>query len=450
MKKSVLIVLFMGVQAAWGEPVTLDLASVERQTLAHSPRLASTRESARSAADQAGAQRSRLWPVFGLEGSYRYLTEVPTFQASPVSPAIEMGDNTNYSFGPAISWMAWDSGAIRNSAKALDQQASARTQEIKATENQLLLSARRALFQVQGTAEGLRLLADALRLAQAQREDVGIRAKAGAASRQDLLQAETEVLSRRREFREMQTAFAVVLRSLFALVGSKDAYDLSRPLPEDLAARRPKGVLPPSLTLVLSSPNSLRATFAPAADRPFDMARPEIVSLAFQADAARASARAARAGHWPTFQLAARSSRDYPNGPVQEEIHQNQVGAVARWPLFEGGRVPQEVQAQESLARAADDRRRQTEEDLIRDWRKAKDQLAGFLEEEEMNRESVEQHRKLAGLVYDAYKLGRATFLEVQAANLGMTQAQVQSVKNEVEILSQLALLASLTSEVTP
>jgi outer membrane protein TolC len=450
MKNVFLAVFLLGGGTAWGNPVSLDLATVERETLAHSPRLASARETARSADEQAGAQRSRLWPVIGLEGSYRYLTEIPTFQASPMSPAIEMGANNNYSYGPSINWMAWDSGAIQNSAKALTQQASARNQEIQATEDQLLLTARWSLFQVQGTAERLRLLAEALRLAQAQWADVELRTKAGAASRQDLLQSETEVLSRRRDFREAQTAFAVTLRNLFTLVGSKETYDLSRPLPEDLAARRPKDIPAPTLTLVLSSPNVLRSTFNPAADRPFNSALPEIRSMALQAEAARSSARAARAGHWPTLQLAAKSSRDYPNGPVQEEINQNQVGAVARWPLFEGGRVRQEAQAQESLARAAEEKRRQMEEDLRRDWERARDQLAGFVEEEKINQESVEKRRRLAQLVYDTYKLGRATFLEVQAANLGLVQAQVQSVKNEVDILSQLALLASLTTEVTP
>lgn len=448
--KKIILALPLACGFAWGESLTLDLSTVERETLSHSPRLAATRETARAAAFQAGAQRSRLWPTVGLEGSYRYQTEVPAIHSSPVGPAIELGDNPNYSIGPALNWMAWDSGAIRNSAQSLTSQASARSEDVRATENQLLLAARRGLFQVQGTAERLRLLADALALAQAQRDDVDIRTKAGAASRQDLLQAETEVLTRRREFREAQTAFAVTLRDLLALVGLKGNQDLSRPLPEDLALRRPKDVPAPSASILLSPPNVLRAAFAPAADRPFDPARPEILALAFQANAAKQSARAERAGHWPTLQVAAKTSRDYPNGPVHEEITQNQAGAVARWPLFEGGRVSREVQAKESLAQATEDRRRQTEEDLYRDWQRARERLAGFREEELIIQESVEQRRRLAQLVYETYKLGRATFLEVQAANLGLLQEQVQAVKAEVEILSELALLSSLTTEVTP
>lgn len=439
---------------AWGgEILTLDLATVERDTLAHSPRLAATRETAQGAVEQAKAQRSHLWPTLGVEGSYRYQTEVPTFKASPLSPAVELGDNPNYSVGPALTWLAWDSGAVRNSSKSLASQASARIQESLATENQLRLAARLNLFQVQGTAERLRLLADGLRLAQAQRDDVRLRTKAGAASQQDLLQAETEVLSRRTQFREAQTAFAVALRDLLALVGSKENHDLSRPLPRDLTTPLPAQVPEASVTVELSPPKSLRATFAPAARLPFDPARPEALSFRLQSDAARQSAQAARAGHGPTLQLAAKTSLDYPNGPVHEQIHQNSAGAVARWPLFEGNRVAHEVQGQESLARASEEKRQQMEEDLFRDWQRARDRLAGLTEEEEINKESVDQQSRLAQMVYDSYKLGRATFLEVQAANLKLLQDQVQSVKTEVDILSQLAILSSLTNpslEVTP
>ncbi len=444
-----LIPLFVGL--AWGgESLTLDLATVERETLGHSPRLAATRETAQSAAEQAKVSSSYLWPTLGVEGSYRYQSEVPTMKTGPLSPAVELGDNTNYSVGPAINWLAWDSGAVRYSAKSLSAQASARSQDSLATENQLRLTARINLFQLQGTAERLRLLADGLRLAQAQRNDVLLRTNAGAASRQDLLQAETEVLVRRTQFREAQTAFAVALRDLLSLMGSKEDHDLSRPLPQDLTTRLPEGIPAPSATIELSPPSALRARFASAADRPFDPARPEVLSHQFQADAARQSARAAQSGHGPTIQLAAKTSLDYPNGPVHEQINQNAAGAVARWPIFEGNRVTHEVQGQKLLARASEEKRQQTEEDLFRDWQRARDRLAGLTEEEILNKESVDKKSRLAKMVYESYTLGRVAFLEVQAANLGLLQEQVQSVKTEVDILTQLAILSSLTKEVSP
>ena len=289
-------------------------------------------------------------------------------------------------------------------------------------------------------------MADGLRLGQAQRNDVRVRTKAGAASQQDILQAETEVLSRRTQFREAQTAFAVSLRDLLSLMGSREDHDLSRPLPRDLTGHLPAEIPAPSLMIELAPPSALRPRFAPAAGLPFDPARPEVLSYRLQSNAARQSAQAARAGHGPTLQLAAKTSLDYPNGPVHEQINQNSAGAVARWPLFEGNRVVHEVQGQESLARASDEKRQQVEENLYRDWQRARDQLAGLTEEEEINKESVDQQRRLAQMVYDSYTLGRATFLEVQAANLGLLQDQVQSVKTEVDILSQLAILSSFTN----
>jgi outer membrane protein TolC len=435
---------------AWGvETLTLELASIEEETLAHSPLLAATRQVAQGAEDQTHAQRSRLWPVLSVDGSYRYQTEVPTIKVNPLSPGIELGDNPNYSIGPALAWLAWDSGAIKNSAKALSHQAAAREQDVRATENQLRLAARVGVFHVQGSAERLRLLADGLRLAQAQRNDVRVRTQAGAASRQDLLQAETEVLSRRTQFREAQTALAIEIRSLLALSGAVGNFDLARPLPADLAAHRPESIPAPTLSIVLESPTGLRARFASVSDRPFDPARPEIISLGHQAEAARKSAQVARAGNGPTLQLAAKTSLDYPNGPVHEEINQKTVGAVARWSLFEGNRVAHEVRGQESLARASEEKRQQMEEDLVRDWQRARDRLAGLTEGETLNKESVDQQRRFSLMVYDSYTAGRATFLEVQAANLGLLQDQVRLVITQVDILTQLAVLSSLT-EVNP
>lgn len=450
MKKRFLLLPFLAPLAWGGDTLTLDLATAERETLAHSSRLAAGRETVEGANDQTKARRSHLWPILSMDGSYRYQTEVPTIKVNPLSPGVELGDNPNYSVGPAIQWLAWDSGAVRHSAAALAHQASAKAQEVRATENQLRLATRVGLFHVQGSAERVRLLAEGLRLAQAQRNDVEIRTKAGAASRQDLLQAETEVLSRRTQFREAQTVLAVEIRNLLALTGAPGNYDLARPLPADLVARRPSDIPAPSLSIVLEPPTLLRARFAPAADRPFDKARPEILALGLQSDAARKSARAARAGNGPTLQLAAKTSLDYPNGPVHEQINQKSAGAVARWALFEGNRVAHEVHAQESIARASEEKRQQMEEDLYRDWQRARDRLAGLTEEEVLNKESVDKHRRFSKMVYDSYTLGRATFLEVQAANLGLLQDQVRLVITQVDILTQLAVLSSLTNEAAP
>jgi len=54
---------------------------------------------------------------------------------------------------------------------------------------------------------------------------------------------------------------------------------------------------------------------------------------------------------------------------------------------------------------------------------------------------------ELAGLVYESYKAGRSTFIEVQSANLRELEAKVQSAKTDVQILIQLAVLSSLSKE---
>ncbi|MBL8023206.1 MAG: TolC family protein [Elusimicrobia bacterium] len=435
---------------AWGQTLDFDLATVEQKSLAHSPLLKAHRETANASKFRSAAQRSRLWPSLGIEASYRHQSEVPSFKASPVSPLIEMGDNENYSLGPAVSWLAWDSKAVKWTVAAMDHQAIAQTQEVLATEVQLRLAVRVAFFQIQGQVEGLRFVGEGLRLAQAQRSDITIRHQAGSASRQDLLLAEAEVMARRQDFRKAQTTLSGGVRNLMALMGEDQEIDLSRPLSADLSLNRPAGVPDPTVVLTVPAPSALRDQFETAMDRSFNEKHPGIRSLVYQTQAAQSSAQAVKAGNGPIVQLTAKSSFDYPNGPVHERIHQNAIGAMAHWPLFEGGRVLRETREREAMARSLEERRRQTEENLQRDWRMLREEISGLKEEFVLANQSLLYYQQLAQLAYASFQAGQKPFLDVQAANLALLNAQVKSAKTEVEILSRLAVLSSLTSEVAP
>ena len=54
---------------------------------------------------------------------------------------------------------------------------------------------------------------------------------------------------------------------------------------------------------------------------------------------------------------------------------------------------------------------------------------------------------ELAKLVYDSYKAGRISHLEVERANLKALKARIESVFNETELLIENAKLASLSKE---
>lgn len=440
--------LAAGVAAAETPPV-LSLNRCVDDALARSPGLAAA-DAARAAAEQkARGLRAQGVPKLSLDGQIRHLSEVPVLKPTPLSPAVEMGDNVNYSFGPQAQWQLWDSGVRRHAAAGLTTLTAVRAAEREAAAAEVRWSVRRAYFQTMGAAERLRSVADVLRLAQAQREDVRLRKDAGTASRQDWLQSEAEALGRLREFREAQADLGSALRALLLLTRDP-APDLLRPLPRDLSQHRPADIPPPTFVFESDTAATLREALAPAARRDFDAAAPELRAGALAARAARETAASVRSGRGPTVQLQARASRDYPNGPVHESVQQNTLGAAARWSLFEGGRSVREAAEQESLARAADARRAQTEDERRAAWAQARDRLAGLLEEEEVQARLTERRRDIAETVYDAYQAGRASYLEVETANTALLNARVQGARLTVDILTQLAWLDRLSASEVP
>lgn len=440
----------LGVAAAAAEePDVLALTHCVEVALARSPGLAAA-DAVRAAADQkAHGLRAQGAPKFFLDGQVRRLSEVPILKPSPLAPAVEMGDNLNYSFGPQAQWQLWDSGVRRHAAAGLTALAAARAAEGEAAAKDVRWSVRRAYFQIMGAAERLRSVAEVLRLAQAQREDVRLRKDAGTASRQDWLQSEAEALGRLREFREAQAELGSALRALFLLTRDP-APDLLRPLPRDLSRHRPAEIPPPTFIFESESVATLREALEPATRRAFDAAAPDLRAGALSARAAREAAASVRSGRGPVVLLQARSSRDYPNGPVHEAVQQNTLGASARWSLFEGGRSVREAAEQDSLARAADARRAQTQDERQAAWAQARDRLAGLVEEEEVQTRLIDRRRDIAETIYDAYQAGRASYLEVETANTTLLNARVQGARLTVDILTHLAWLDRLSSPEAP
>jgi outer membrane protein TolC len=132
---------------------------------------------------------------------------------------------------------------------------------------------------------------------------------------------------------------------------------------------------------------------------------------------------------------------------VLETIQQNTVGISASMPLFDWGRTNSQVKAARDQAASYEKKRDQAVLDLTRDWRKAVDLLASLQDQQAFNRRSVEESKELVSLVYESYKNGRSSFLEVQSANFRAQQAAVLSARTDVQVLIQRALLSAFSKE---
>ncbi|MCB4757088.1 MAG: TolC family protein, partial [Elusimicrobia bacterium] len=342
----------------------------------------------------------------------------------------------------------WDSGATYKGWRSFEALAVAKQEEFRARKQQILLATRLSYFNVQLALEKVRLLADSLQLSQAQYRDIETRLRAGASSRLDAYSAHQQVLVYLLQFRQARSDLASSLRDLFALTGQNKDVDVSLPLyAEDKEIYQDY-----EPATVFLSMDPLENSFG--AIKPVDFNKdnsaaknPQTLAMNQMAQASRLAAESASSAHWPKIQLMAKTSWDYPNGPVLERFHQNTVGVAATLPLFEAGKITHDVAEKNAQADANERRRDQIQSDIMRDWQKSSDQLKGFIAQREINKKSVFETEELAKLTYTSYKNGRSSLLEVQSTNLRALEAKVQTVRTEVQILMQFAIMASLSGE---
>lgn len=423
----------------------LSLVEVESATLQSSPQLKSAEKEYEAAIHKAYAQRSAMSPKLSLEGSYRYQSVVPEFSPIPNGPVTKFGDNQNYSYGPQATWTLFASGNLRERWKSGEASARAARSAWDAALRKAQLDARLAYLKVRLGLEHVHLITDSLKLEEAQYRDIRLKRQAGAASRIDELSAHQQVLSRRRELRQSQADLAGALRSLSALSGLLADADLSIPFDAGLSRVVVEGLEKPTFLMAADPLADLAQALRVNSPREFDDAHPSLSRLSESVEAARRMTQALRSGYGPTVQVTGKLSRDYPNGPVLESFNQKAVGVSASWPLFEGGKTRHETLSQTSTAESLAQQQAQTLRDLKRDFETAQTQLTALRYQDEINRTAASENETLSQLVYEAYRAGRSTYLEVENANLRWLQARVQLVRTQVEILMQVSVLDSLS-----
>lgn len=433
--------------ASAAERFSLGLTDAVEAASAGSSRVKAARQDWEAAKFKAHGQGGLLLPRLSLDGSYRYVSEVPAIEVSSSRPPITLGDNSNYSVGPSVSWVLWDFGALYNVWKAAEALAEVKEAEYRLAIRQAVLATSLLYFRIQLASEQVKLLAQALLVAQEQHKDIARGLRAGSASRLDKLLAHQEVLARSRQLAQARTVLGGALKDMEALTGIGAGNDTSFPMDADTARLTIADVPVATLTIVVDSLDELLPRLGPAAQGEFD---PDFPGIAVHVQAAEAATRARRgvlAARLPRITVSGKSSLDYPNGPILEEFHQNMLAVSASVPIFEGGRLTRQGREQAAREEAAREKGTQAEIDARRDWRKAMDSLAGLEIQLKIGREAAKETAEAARLTYDAYKNGQVRLTEVHEANLRQLSAQVEVARIKAEMLSQLAVLKSLAKE---
>lgn len=425
------LLIYVSSSIAKDHNAPLTLAFVERQALDSSFKAKMINAELEAAQNKAEAQHSLLYPKLTLEGTYKYITEVPTLKF-PGGTTTPFGDHQNYSIGPTITWNLLDFGSMKKLAIGAEALKASKEAEKNLISRQILLAARLAYFKIQLRAEQQRLVTDSLKLAESQHRDIQNRKNIGSSNRIDLLAAHKEVLNLKLQSRQLQSDLSLDLRDIYALIGHTE----SQLVPSS------DGIDPIQKSLI---------TLGKYEDAQFNenalSQHPLIKMHSATAESLRLTSESFKANTLPKLSLFLKTSIDYPNGPILENINQNTVGLTLSMPLYEGGRSSSEAAEKQNLAIASDNRREQARIDIYRDWQKAKDQLKSLRDQREIHDVSVRESVERAKLVYGSYRAGRSSFLEVQSANLHALEAKVQATTNDVQILIQLAYLASISEE---
>ncbi|OFZ55622.1 MAG: hypothetical protein A2428_12235 [Bdellovibrionales bacterium RIFOXYC1_FULL_54_43] len=435
-------------QAAHARPEVLELGfrEAEQQALASSNRLKAALSDANAAREQADAQYAALFPRVSLDGNYRYISEVPRLAVSPAFPPIQFGAHSNYSIGPALNYTLWDTGTARKSYRGALKLAEARDEDRKNTQLQLLFSVRSSYVRVLLALEELRLVNDTLRLARAQNRDVTSRYQAGAATRLDLVTSGRQTLNYELQFAQRQAALATNLKDLLALVSATGAFDIDR-----IDRPGPPNVENVSLVLKFDSFQKLLAQENRSEPPPPDGSQPQIQAQSLLSESLELAAASQRALLYPTVQLSAKATLDYPNGPIMERVRQNTVALTLSMPLFEAERARHLAAERVKSAEAAQHRRDQVRLDMERDFTKTRVLLNSLREQQKLAAEDVERSEEAARLFYDSYKAGKVNLTDVQSANVQALQSKVNAARIDAQILDQINALKALSGkEVNP
>jgi len=445
MKKLLAALLVAAVACAQAQAAppsfTLSLLNAERQALAFSPELQAAQIQAKAAEQSFFSAHAGLYPKLSLEGNYKYVARVAQI-SQPNGSTIQLGDYNNYSIGPTLSWTLWDNGSLSESSRAAEADLRSKKAQADAISRKIRLNTRLAYVRALLANDRTRLVADGLRIVRSQHRDIQTSVKAGGKNRIDELVAHREVLARTNQISRARAELSSALLELGALTGIQ-RYSFQQPFPDK--AELPEDLPWVSESISLDDFNTVLSEIK-VSDSP-DLSSPSLRALEETAQALKLAALALESARGPKLQLTARSSLDFPNGPQLYAYGQNTAGVALSMPLFEKGKTLAQAEEKRLMSEAGTRSRAQLELDIRRDWSKAQTQLNALFYQQRVNIQTIAEAQDLAGMMYRAYKDGRYTYFDVESSNLRTLEAQLQAADTASQILSQQALLSSISSE---
>lgn len=424
-----MFVLFsLSLHAQSNSEINLTLKEAEKKALETSHDLKSMEQIILSISEQAEALNSKKFPQFNLEANYKYLETVPKVKVG--LNEISLGDNSNYSFGPTISYNVWDGGQLKNAQLSLQLKRDSKISEEIYLKDSILLAVRLAYLKTIIKTEELKLMRDNLGLSKLQNSDIQRKNKYGASSKLELTISNREVYNfelqvskKESELQEAELDLAFLTNtSEYWLNNKQSKFKLEKldNMMSQLEAEK------------INSPSN---------------ATPQVKSLELLALSYTKEAQSISSNYWPQFSIKAKSSIDYPNGPTQESFNQNTISVNLTMPIFDWGYIKRERNSKVALAKATSSKTQKLKLEIDNSWRKQMVLLKALRQQKHFASKLSKEAKEVANINLNSYKSGKIQFNDVEMAKVREIEAKLQELAIEAKIFTTIASLKALSGE---
>jgi len=172
--------------------------------------------------------------------------------------------------------------------------------------------------------------------------------------------------------------------------------------------------------------------------------RPDLVRLRFEHDAATKFARAEHELHYPTIS-AVGSGGLIQNHDRQLKANYAAAGVNLSLPIFDGLLFSAREKEADLRARAADEKLREVENDVISDVRVAALNYSNALERLDLTGKLLDSANEAFDLAQARYRAGSSSFVELGQAQLSKTEAEIALARAKYDLQMRIADLSYQT-----
>lgn len=413
MRRVLLLSLVPLALVAQESPLTVDDAV--RSALDRQPRLKAAADN-RDAADARSSQ-AQFDRVGKLEANLLYTPwqkplEV-TFPGVPpfIPPAnFEIKTLQTWSLQGAWTQPLWTWGALEKKASSAKEEVAAADFQLTRTRQQTVFEATKAFLQAAEAEEGVKVAQQALEQQQEFLRVASARVRAGGAAKLDELKAELGVSQAQSQLLESRNAAKLAREALVTTTLDPRFRSQSLSLPEKGTAVFPEE--------------------DPAIKRALDQ-RPDLKGLRKQAAALDLGSRAAKGSGLPSLSFRASVVQQNENlGSIwKKEGQQYNAGFVLSWESFSPFRSRAKAAELHANAKAVTHQAEAAEENVALEVRSALQSLHEAWERLEVQEHAVTVAEEQARIARLAYREGVIASVDLQQAELGLSDARFRRLK---------------------